>query len=261
MKTINHSLARSLARLLAGVTIAIAITGVGHAKTSIDGTWLIEKPQQLLMPAGNAPIPFTEEGRKLYEQNKAAAQSGDYSFDETIARCASPGMPRAMLSPSRFVIVERPGKMLFLFEWNRLFRQIDMRDDATIENSQALDQPGMLNGFNLYAQEEIVGAQMGHARGRWQGGTLAIETGKFMDGKLLDGLVQVSDELKLSERLRLRGPNTLEYRLTITDPVTFTQPWAVVITYKRQRDDVFAEDVCLERKEKGAPTWLSSPGT
>lgn len=250
-----------MTRLLVGFALAMVITGVGHAKTGIEGTWMLEKPQLLLMPAGSAPIPFTEEGRKLYEQNKAAARSGDHGFDETIERCASPGMPRAMLSPNRFVIVERPGKMLFLFEWNRLFRQIDMRDDATIENSKALDAPGTLNGFNLYAQEEIVGSQMGHARGGWQGDTLVVETGKFVDGRLLDGLIPASDQLELSERLRLRGRNTLEYRLTITDPVTFTKPWEVLITYKRQRDEVFAEDVCLERKENGESPWPGSPGT
>lgn len=255
MKTMGRIRGKRMAWLLAVSFVAAMAVGVVQAKAGIDGTWVLEKPQLLLTPADGGPVPFTEEGRKLYEQNKAAARSRDYSFDETINSCASPGVPRAMLSPNRFMIVERAGKVLFLFEWNRLFRQIDMRDDTTIENSKALDDSGTLNGFNLYAQEEIVGSQIGHARGVWQGNTLAVETSRFVDGKLLDGLIQTSDELKLSEHFRLRGRNTLEYRFTIADPVTFTQPWEAVLIYKRQRDEVFAEDVCLERKKAGEAPW------
>lgn len=256
MKTIGRVQRKRVAWLLAAGFATVMATSAVHAKARIDGSWVLEKQQLLLAPANGGPVPFTEEGRKLYEQNKAAARSGDYSFDETVERCASPGMPRAMLSPNRFVIIERPGKVLFLFEWNRLFRQIDMRDDTTIENSKALDALGTLNGFNLYAQEEIVGSQMGHAHGGWHGDALVIETGKFVDGKLLDGLIQVSDELKLSERLRLRGRNTLEHRITISDSVTFTQPWEVVLTYSRQpQTEDQTEDVCLERKQAGESPW------
>jgi hypothetical protein len=236
-------------------TVAILMgINAAYAKSDLEGTWLLSKPQTLLQPADGSAIPFTEAGRKIYDQNKTAAQSGDFAFDGTMTRCSSPGIPRLMLSPKRFKIFDRPGKVLFLFEWNRLARQIDMRDDATIENSKALQ--GTENfAFDLYGLENTVGAQVGHARGRWEGRTLVAETDHFVDYKMFDGLIQTSDQLKLTERFRLKDRNTLEYRVTIVDPATFTQPWEAALTYKRQPDTPFQEDICMERKNAGESPW------
>jgi len=250
MKTNRHN------RIWALLTTSALLMGAtaSHAKSILEGTWLLSKPQTLLVPADGSPVPLTEAGRKTYEQNKTSAQGGDFAFDETMQLCASPGMPRLMLSPKRFRILERPGKVMFLFEWNHLFRQIDMRDDATIENSKALD--GTENfAFDLYGLEKDVGAQVGHARGRWEGSTLVAETDHFVDAKMFDGLIQTSDQLKLTERFRLKDRNTLEYRVTSADPATFTQPWEAVLTFKRQPEVPFAEDLCQERKRNGESPW------
>jgi hypothetical protein len=243
-------------RIWAVLSTVALLTGVEavQAKSNLEGSWLLSKSQTLLTPADGSAVPLTEAGRKLYEQNMAAAKSGDFAFDETMTRCASPGIPRLMLSPKRFRIFDRPGKVLFLFEWNRLFRQIDTRDDATIENSKALD--GTANdAFDLFGLENTVGAQVGHARGRWDGNALVAETGNFVDNKMFDGLIQTSAELKLTERFSLKDRNTLEYRVTVNDPATFTKSWETVLTYKRQPDAPLAEDLCLERKRKGESIW------
>jgi hypothetical protein len=232
----------------------LMVIKVAYANSSLEGTWLLSKPQTLLQPADGSAVPFTEAGRKIYDQNRTGAQNGDFAFDGTMTRCSSPGIPRLMLSPKRFKIFDRPGKVLFLFEWNRLFRQIDMRDDATIENSKALD--GTENfAFDLYGLENTVGAQVGHARGHWEGRTLVAETDHFVDYKMFDGFIQTSDQLKLTERVRLKDRNTLEYRVTIIDPATFTKPWEAALTYKRQPDAPFQEDICMERKKAGESPW------
>jgi hypothetical protein len=239
--------------VLSTVALLMGVEAV-YAKSPLEGSWLLSKPQTLLKPAGGSAVPFTDAGRKIYEQNATAAQSGNFVFDDTMTKCSSPGIPRLMLSPKRFKIFERTGKVLFMFEWNRLFRQIDMRDDATIENSKALG--GTENfAFDLFGLEDTVGAQVGHARGRWEGSTLVAETDHFVDYKMFDGLIQTSDALKLTERFRLKDRNTLEYRVTIIDPVTFTQSWETVLTYKRQPDAPFQEDICMERHRAGESPW------
>jgi len=96
---------------------------------------------------------------------------------------------------------------------------------------------------------------MGHARGRWEGDVLVVESNEFADYKLIDGLIQTSDELKLSERFRLIDSNTLEHHITITDPMTFTKPWEVTLKYRRMPNEAMAEDICLERKQAGQSTW------
>lgn len=246
----------SLCALYLGVSATAILPGVADAKSNaFEGTWKLSKPQTLLTPTNGEPVPFTDAGRQLYEESKAAAAKGDYRFDETLERCGSPGTPRIMLSPQRFKLFDMPGKVTFIFEWNRQSRQIDTRDDTTVENSKPL--PGSPEGFpSRFAEQTIVGSHMGQARGRWEGDkVLVVETGHFVDYKLLDGLIHTSDELQLSERFRLKDKNTLEHRIVISDPVTFTRPWETVLTYERQADADFQEDVCMDRQKLGEAIW------
>ena len=93
---------------------------------NLEGTWKISAPQSAFKPEGGS-IPFTAIGRKRYAENKRNLAKRAYEeYDYATARCASPGLPRLMLTPERFRIWQRPGWIGFQFEWNRLARQIDM---------------------------------------------------------------------------------------------------------------------------------------
>ena len=244
---------RDLRRAVLGVAAAlIASIASAHSRNALEGTWQLSQPRTLLVPSDGDAVPFTAEGRKLYEQNKALARKDDYSFDTTIDRCASPGMPRALLSALAFKIFDLSHKMLFLFEWNRLFREIDMRDDTAIQNARSVSSSPVPV---LYEEQKQFGSKMGQARGHWQKDVLVADAGNFQDYRLLDGLIVTSDQLKLQERWRLRNKNTLEYQATISDPMTFTKPWTVVLTFKRLPDRAFIEDVCMERQKNGEATW------
>jgi hypothetical protein len=241
----NADCKRSLwQRLRIWSVVALApMTAFAAGAPILDGTWRLERPQTLLTPQDGGAIPFTKDGRARYESNKAAAAKGDYEFDTSFTRCSSPGLPRLMLTPARFRIFQRPTMVTFMFEWNRLLRQIDM--------------PGSLVGLRRAmggGPVVEVGTMKGVTRGRWDGNTLIAESTGFMDGKLLDGLISGSDQLKLTERIRLRDQDTLEDRITISDSDTFTRNWDVVLTYKRQPDETFPEDVCLDRRDAGKPT-------
>jgi hypothetical protein len=310
MHTIQWSVPHVRTALICALA-SVTISGSVVAKPNLDGAWKITKPQALLMPANGEPVPLTPAGKKAYEQNKASAQQGKYGFDEVMERCGSPGMPRIMLAPNQFKIFDRRDLVMFKFEWNRLFRQVDLRDDATIARSKAIpltNPPSMPGGPRgggppdggppggappggapppggppgaggapggppgaggppggpggsppadpLVEAENLIGSQMGRGRGHWEGDVLVVETTKLADYKLLDGLVQASDQLKLVERIRLKDKNTLEDRITISDPETFTKSWDVVLTYKRQPDQEMAEDVCLDRRQAGESPWL-----
>jgi len=106
-------------------------------------------------------------------------------------------------------------------------RQIDMRGVDT----PPLDAPTMA----------------GHSIGRWDGATLVATTTDISERTLLDDLVPHTADAKVTERFRLADHDTLEDRITIEDPAYFTHPWDAVITYKRQPDALFPEDVCLDR--------------
>lgn len=197
----------------------------------LDGVWRLAKPQSALSAAEE--LPFTEQGRARYEQNRQAAANGDYGFDPTMNRCSSPGLPRLMLTPGRFRIFQRPSIVAIVFEWSRQLRQIDLRD--------------------VPREQPLAGTMNGVSYGRWNGNSLVVESGFFSTDKLLDNLIPNSERLQLVEHMRLRDKNTLEVRITIQDPEIFTRSWGAVLTYERQPEDVFpfAEDVCLDRKSAG----------
>jgi hypothetical protein len=83
-------------------------------------------------------------------------QQGRDELDPVIASCAPVGMPRIMLYPRAFEIIQLPGRVLMLFEWDHLVRQISMSGQA------------------LPADPDPI--WMGYSTGRWDGNTLVVDT-------------------------------------------------------------------------------------
>ena len=74
---------------------------------------------------------------------------------------------------------------------------------------------------------------MGDSRGRWEGDTLVVETanftGKVYERRVSNTVFGASREMHLVERFRRVDEDTLDYRLTVTDPRTFAAPWTAAI--------------------------------
>lgn len=207
---------------------------------NLEGTWKISAPQESFKPV-SGEIPFTAMGRKHYQENKRHQTKGDYdAYDIATSRCASPGLPRLMITPDRFRIWRRPGLVVMQFEWNRLFRQIDM----------GLTLPRV----RINEDDALVGRAVPVSMGRQEGDTWVVTTEGFGVNTLVDHLVPHGYEMKLTERLRLKDADTLENRITIEDPEYFSRPWETVVTYKRQPDAAFPENVCLDRLDAGERT-------
>jgi hypothetical protein len=214
---------------------------VQPAHPEFEGVWKIATSTTTLkLPDA---IPFTAKGRKEYAANKKMKARGDYDdYDITTSRCSSPGVPRLMLTPMRFKIWDRLNFVTFDFEWNRAIRQIDLH---------ATKEPGMMG-------EDLVPTMTGDSRGHWDGDTLIATTTNISERTLLDDLLPHSVDMKVTERFRLTDPNTLENRITIDDPAYYTKPWDAVVTYKRQPDAIFPEDICLDRIQAHKPAFPRS---
>jgi hypothetical protein len=206
---------------------------------NLEGTWKISTPQSAFKPEGGS-IPFTAIGRKRYAENKRNLAKRAYEeYDYATARCASPGLPRLMLTPERFRIWQRPGWIAIQFEWNRLARQIDL-GSLMKQLSGAGNTPGSAEN------DAIVGRAVPDSKGHWEGDALVVQTEGFSNNTLIDNLVPHGYDLKTTERIRLKSADVLEDRITIEDPKYFTRPWQTVVTYQRQPDDLFPENVCLD---------------
>ncbi len=82
----------------------------------------------------------------------------------------------------------------------------------------------------------------GDSRGHWDGDSLVVETQNFSPKSYFRGS---TDGLHLVERFTLTGPDTLTYRVTLTDPSVWATPWTVEIPLQR-RDQAIYEFACHE---------------
>jgi hypothetical protein len=83
---------------------------------------------------------------------------------------------------------------------------------------------------------------MGDSRGWWEGRTLVVETTNFNDKRRFQGSTK---DVRLIERFSRIDAGAISYRLTVTDPNTFSQPWTLENTLWRSDEPIF-EAACHE---------------
>jgi hypothetical protein len=258
---------RFSARMRRAVVFVISIAAMSFlgdaawAQTtpSIAGIWRIEKPIVAVRTVDGKEPPLRADAAKIYQAHIASHQRGDDSFDSA-TWCASVGMPRIMLINYPFEIVVRPQYVTFLYEWN-WWARVTYLDGALNTGKSAAVSPQPAKRKESFdptgKAPPLTGVDpigpMGLSLSKWDGDTLVIETAVQRDSTLIDNAgLPHSDALKMTERLKLRGPDLLEDRIRFEDPKTFTQPWETVLTYRRQQGEI-KEDVCLDRIKAGQP--------
>src|SRR5262249_50206500 len=83
---------------------------------------------------------------------------------------------------------------------------------------------------------------MGDSRGRWDNGTLVVDTINLSEKNEFRGS---AERLHLVERFTRVDGDTLEYRFTAGDPRTWTAPWTVAFPMKKLNDRMY-DDACHE---------------
>ena len=86
---------------------------------------------------------------------------------------------------------------------------------------------------------------LGHAVGRWEGGALVVETANFTSQTRYQG---ASENMKLTERFTMSGPDTVMYQATIEDPTVYSAPWTIEVPLERldNRENKIYEAACHE---------------
>jgi hypothetical protein len=157
---------------------------------------------QSVIVDNNGTIPYTPEGLKKREENRAGWPKSDPE-----AKCYMPGLPRATYMPYPFQIVQGTNDILFIYEYAGATRPVHMSNHT----------------------ESPVDSWMGWSNGRWEGDTLVIEAKSFNDLSWFDRAGNHhSDALKVTERYSLAADGkSLTYEARIEDPMTFTRPWTI----------------------------------
>jgi hypothetical protein len=176
--------------------------------------WLVTDP-----PEGHVP-PTTDEARQR-NAARAAAQAGkgpaDSAADRSLYdRCITRGLPGSMMPAiygNAYEILQGPGYVSILYE---------MVHEARVIPLDGRPHPGQ--NIKMY---------MGDARGRWEGNTLVVETTNFTDKTPYRGS---SEHVRMTERFKPVGPETVEWSITFDDPHTWTRPWTFAMNLSKKDD-------------------------
>jgi hypothetical protein len=163
------------------------------------------------------PTPFTEEGRRRFEDVT--------HFDDPALRCLAPGLPRIFGSPYNMEIVDAGTHYLVVHVEHNAPRRIYMDG-----REAPADWPATSLGYSV---------------GHWDGDALVIETTHLLPGWLDgSGLPMSGDGTRIVERWQLSEDRlTMDRLMTIYDPY-YTEPLV------RRRGSARGDDV--EIIEQGA---------
>ncbi len=223
----------SLIPLLLASLLAQSARAAEPPREAFNGIWLIAEDTPALLTVDGELPPLLPEAKAVYEQHQRARASGDTYFDRA-TWCAAVGVPRLLVANHPFELMVDKRQVGFFFQWNRWVRLVDMSGEPL---------------------EPYYPLSLGTATGKWQDdGTLVINSAGLMHETIMDhaGLPH-SDELVMTETLRLLDADTLENHIRFEDPLTFSAPWEARLVYRRQHGARLQEDVCLDRIKQGLP--------
>ena len=82
------------------------------------------------------------------------------------------------------------------------------------------------------AADDLWPTAWGDSIGHWEGDTLVVDTISVTNPNVyFHGAPPLSDDAHYIERIRMTAPNRIESDITIEDPATLTQTWAVHLAY------------------------------
>jgi hypothetical protein len=183
-----------------------------------------ERERVLLTVDGKFP-PLQPWAAQLLEKRIKDSEEG-LPFASTLALCLPGGIPLMLFGDDVPIqILETPGQVAMLFVEGNRFRVIPL---------------------NATHPENIDPSFMGEAVGRWEGDTLVVDTRGFRENTTLDQIgTPHTEQLHVVERYRRTGPESMEIRVTIEDPGTFTAPWEAKVTYRLAPADTrMIENIC-----------------
>jgi hypothetical protein len=196
------------------------------AGPDFSGVWFIDEYHRTILSKEDPPFqPWAE---ALFKQRNYdnTHHDPDVSIDPT-ERCIPPGIPRTMFQPFPWEIVQARDRIVVIFEYQSLVRQIFM------------DGRGH--------PSDLEPTYMGHATGKFEGDTLVIDTVGFNDKTWLDPMgLPHSDALHVIEHMRRLDHDTLEDTYTIDDAKAYTKPWTATRIFKLKADWQIKEYVCTE---------------
>jgi hypothetical protein len=96
--------------------------------------------------------------------------------------------------------------------------------------------------------DDVPPGYYGRSTGKWEGDTLVVDTVGIKDSVQYQTMPH-SDQVRITERIRLAAPNILHDQITIEDPVVLEKPITYTLAYSRMPDYEMVEFVCDNNRE------------
>ena len=179
-----------------------------HSAEALDDFWkmgaIAAIPAGKSVLKGGGSIPYLPEARAQRDQNRANWPEADPE-----AKCYMLGVPRATYHNRPFQIFQSDDDdMLMVYPFAAATRMIFMDSDD--------------HGL------PPIDSWMGKSDGRWDGDTLVVTTTGQNEFTWLDRAGNHhGNQLTVTERFRLLGPNHIWYEATLEDPETYSAPWTI----------------------------------
>jgi hypothetical protein len=152
----------------------------------------------------------------------------DLRHIELNSRCALPGLFEGEDGNNPYTILQPPGQVVILYDYNHTSRVIDLSRREHLGKD-----------IRLF---------MGDSIGHWEGNTLVVDTTNF-NGRAAYSreIPYLSDALHTVERFTVVDESTVDYEVTIDDPQLFTGPWKVAGAFSKVSGGVESlEFACAE---------------
>ena len=191
------------------------------------GPVLRSRRTSLVIDPQDGKLPFTPEGRK--RRDSAIARIFSLHADSWEDRHVS---ERCLFTGTLFV----PNP--FYLNNHQIFQSRDHVAIVTEINNAlriiSLDgRPPLDSDIQQWA---------GSSRGRWEGESLVVETANFNNTMDFQG---ATEGLRIVERFTRVDADTIDYRLTATDPASFTRAWTLANTLRKIEGPIY-EFACHE---------------
>lgn len=197
-----------------------------EGRPNLSGIWQRPNAKYMVnLAADLAEVPFRPWTETLYKQRRANNGKGQPS-----ERCLPHGVPKAMLPPEPFKIIQSPEVLVILYEEFNHYRQVF---------TDGRGHPQDLNP-----------TWYGYSVGQWDGDTFVADTIGFNDQTWLDeGGYPHSDALHIVERFRRRDFGHLDMQITIDDSKAYTKAWTVSMSFDLLPDTELIEHICENEKD------------
>ncbi len=205
-------------------------TSAGFSPHDLSGVWMERQNAITFSPQEPPLMPWAEEKYKSVKPGYGPRATPD--SQDPILSCLPPGVPRIMLIPFPMQVIQTPGEVILLFEYDHYIRHIylDRREHP----------------------KEMDLTWMGDSIGWWEGDTLVVDTAGLNDKPWLDQVGHPhSDALHVVERIRRIDRDTLQDELTIDDPKAYKKTWTGQQVFKRRPSWHLLEYVCSDGRAGG----------